>query len=296
MTKTPFLWTNDDICAGRADKLVRQLQFIDRFNIPGTFFVIPRAEGKNIDDDPELLRVIEKARERGHEFYQHGYVHTPFESGVPETWMLEFSPDVLREYNERRLEIEKQHTFEAMVRMIEAGRKIWRRAFHEDSEGYRPGWGAFCTNLFRALDVLGFQWSSVRLASPTAWLWNNGKWDAPQDFRKEVPPFPHRVGNLIDFSLGTEYAFRVPSEPEKIQAMVDLALRDFDHYHKNGWPMVVCTHWHGLEHKGGTGYAVHEKLLPLMIDAGRAELMGAKALIQWVTEGPGKSLLNHPAD
>ena len=47
MSTIPFVWSNDDICAGSTEKLKRQLEFIDRLNIPGVFFVIPRSSGKD---------------------------------------------------------------------------------------------------------------------------------------------------------------------------------------------------------------------------------------------------------
>ena len=96
MKKTAFLWTNDDIGFGKADKLRRQLEFLDELGIPGTFFVVPIMGGKTLADDAELVDVISRAREQGHDFHQHGTRHGPFECGVPETWMLDFSPDVWR--------------------------------------------------------------------------------------------------------------------------------------------------------------------------------------------------------
>ena len=275
MSAIPFLWTNDDICYGQVEPLRRQLKFIDRFGIPGTFFVVPGSDGyprgKTIADDAELLKEIERARGRGHEFYQHGYLHTPFESGVPETWMLDFAPEVRRQYDEQRLEIEKHHTFEALVAMLESGRRIWRRALHEDSPGYRPGWGAFCGNLYRALEVLGYAWVSSTLPSPASWLRNQGQWDAPMNYRAAVPALPHRLGQLWEYPIGGDYAFRVPNEPAGIEAMVEQALQEFHYCHGHGWPFLLLSHYHGLENNHHSGYAVHEQLLPRLLRDGCAE-------------------------
>ena len=276
--RIPFVWSNDDIAYGLAEPMQRQLDFLDRHGIPGVFFVVPD-DPKPVTEDSKLLRIIERARARGHEFYQHGLVHSPFESGVPELWMLQFSEEVSRQYDEQRLEIEAQHTFEAQARMLSAGQKIWQEAFGEASVGYRPGWGAFCGGLYRALDALGYAWTSARIPCPTSWLHNLGRFDAPLDFREAVPAEPTRMGErLWEYPMGGDYAFRVPNEPDKIDSMVDLAMRELDHFHAINAPMVICSHWHGLAFNDGSGYAVHEKLIPKILDSGRVEPMGMTAL------------------
>jgi hypothetical protein len=238
-------------------------------------FIIPKhPNGRTLADDPDLLRLVEQARGKGHEFYQHGHVHTPFESGVPALWMLDFNQQVKREYDQRRLEIEQGHTFEALTAMIESGHRIWRRAFHEESPGYRPGWGAFCANLYGALDALGYAWVSSRIPLPTSWLWNQGRWDAPVEMDGWGGLAPYRIGRLWEFPLGGDYGFQVPSEEARIQAMVDLAWREFLHCHEKGFPFIMVSHWHGLERNGGTGYAVHERLVPRILQSGKAEPMG----------------------
>ncbi len=276
MKPIPFLWTNDDVTHGRAASMRRQLDFINRFRIPGSFFVIPSNQGHAIHEDSELVACLHDAKAQGHELYQHGHVHTPYESGVPETWMLDVVPGVRDEYDDRRLEIEKRHTVAALVEMIERGRVIWRKTFGGDSPGYRPGWGAFCANLFIALEALGFEWLSWRIPTKTAWQRNVGLWDAPLEFRPTVPAYPLRRGKLVDYPLGSDFAFRVPNEPARIDSMVDLAMQELDYYHQRQWPMCIICHPQGLEYGGG--YAVHEKLLPTILESGKVEPMGMKQL------------------
>jgi len=285
----PVVWTNDDIHFGQSAPLRRQLAFLDRHGIPGVFFVIPRSGG-DLDEDAELLAVIEKARGNGHEFYQHGFIHTPFECGVPETGMLEYSPVAKRRFDEERGLLETQHTLEAQIEMLEAGRRIWRRAFGEDSAGFRPGWGAFCNNLYKALAILGYEWVSSRIPCFTSWEWNRGLWETPICFRDAIPTAPslHPQG-IREFPLGGDYAFRVPNDPKRIDAMVGLAMQEFDVYFERRDPMVIVSHFHGLEFPGasdglapdphGTGYAVHEKLIPALLESGRATFIGMKELV-----------------
>lgn len=287
--KIPVVWTNDDIYFGCSAQLRRQLELLDRHGIPGAFFIIPRSGGGDLDQDKELLALIEKAREKGHEFYQHGFIHTAFECGVPELGMLEHDLPAKRRFDEERGLLEEGHTLEAQVRMLESGRRIWRRAFGEDSPGFRPGWGAFCNNFYQALTLLGFKWVSSRIPCFTSWDWNRGAWENPIHFRETVPtkPWNHPQG-IREFPIAGDYGFRVPNDPVRIQAMADLALKEFEIYYERRDPMLILSHFHGLEYEGaanghpshpqGTGYAVHEIFLPALLADKRVEFMGMKEL------------------
>lgn len=275
----PFIWSNDDITAGKAPELGRQLAFLKEMGICGTFYVIPqRPDGTTIDADIELCRAMESAREEGHEFYQHGFVHTPFESGVPELWMLDFAPEVRERFDDRRLEIEQAHRLDAIVAMLESGQKIWRRVFGDESPGYRPGWGAFCGNLYRGLEILGYQWVSSRICGKKSWLWNQQQWDADPAFRDATPGMPWRIGRLMEYPIAGDYGFTVENEPEDIGKMTGLFEAEFLEFHRRGWPMNIVCHPQGLERAGGTGYEIHRRVIPGIRDGGKAEVMGMTAL------------------
>ncbi len=165
-----------------------------------------------------------------------------------------------------------------MVEKIEAGQRIWRRVFGEASPGYRPGWGAFCNNLYRALDVLGYEWVSSRICALTSWLWNQHRWEERPELRDEVPGSPWRIGRLIEYPISGDYGFHVPDVPDKIQCMADLCLEEFEQFHQRRWPFTFVSHWHGLERNGGTGYAVHANAMPRLQQTGRAEFIGMAEL------------------
>lgn len=128
--KLPIIWTNDDIYTGCAVHLKRQLDFIDRFGIPGVFFVIPCAyPGKRgIDTDKELLQLIEEARGNGHEFYQHGYIHQAFECGISPMNVYPYDLEAKRLFDTDRDFLESLHTLEAQVEMLENSQRIWAPA------------------------------------------------------------------------------------------------------------------------------------------------------------------------
>jgi peptidoglycan/xylan/chitin deacetylase (PgdA/CDA1 family) len=281
----PVVWTNDDIGAGNEPQLRRQLEMLDRHGIPGVFFVIPCNENGDLDKDEALLRLIAEARKNGHEFHQHGYKHFCFECGVPVLDMFHLDPWAKNLYDTDRDSIEALHTLEALVEMLSNGQRIWLRAFGELPVGFRPGWGSYCGNLYKALKMLGYQWVSSRVPSGTSYAQMYG---APIEFYPGVQVGPHLLKQGIwEFPIGPEVAWRIPNDPQLIDAMVDLGVRHFQALQEKKEPMLIVSHFHGLEfagniggkeaHPGGTGYQVHEKYLPWLIANG-AKFMGMKEL------------------
>jgi peptidoglycan/xylan/chitin deacetylase (PgdA/CDA1 family) len=286
--RLPVVWTNDDISVGDALPLRRQLGFLDAQGIPGVFFVIPSNEKGDLDQDDALLAVIAGARKNGHEFYQHGYKHFAFECGIPCLDMFDLDAQAKRQFDADRDGVEALHTLEALVGMLENGQRIWRRAFGEASEGFRPGWGSYCGNLYKALCLLGYRWVSSRIPSMTTYL---QRYDRPIEFFDGVKIGPHRLAQGIwEFPIGPEIAWRVPNDPERIDAMVELGLRHFRALRKRGQPMLMLSHYHGLGFAGtlegrkvnpaGTGYAVHEKFLSKLRATGQAEFLGMEELVR----------------
>ncbi|MEK7415701.1 MAG: DUF2334 domain-containing protein [Planctomycetota bacterium] len=293
----PVVWTNDDITFGKSAELRRMLAFLDERKIPGVFFLIPHNRSPDacgdLDQDRELLGVIAKAKERGHEFHQHGYEHLPYECGVPELRMLDFSEEERNRFDEERDALEEMHTFESQIRTLEKGRAIWRRAFGEDPVGFRPPWGAYCGNLYKALAALGFAWTSDRIPCFTGWEWLSGNWDAPFHIREKISTAPYMLRQgLMQFPMAGDYEIKVPNDPEKIERVIALGMREFDEFSRRGHPLLHCSHWHGLQspgnrgptiahlppHPTGTGYLVHDRLLAAQRASGRAEFIGMKEL------------------
>jgi len=267
--------------------------------------LISRYNGGDLDQNLELLRLIESARGRGYEFYQHGFLHFAFECGVPDLGMFTLDPRACREFDVKRAEIEALHTFEALVEMLDNGRRIWRRAFGEDSAGLRPAYGAFCTNLYLALAVLGHEWVSSRIPCMTSFLRSAGQWKALLDFRDGIPSVPQRLPQgLWEFPIAGNYGYRLLNDPARIDSMVALGLEEFEIYADRNAPMLIVSHWHGLQEprdKGGSfpprpegmGYAVHEKLLPALRDTCKARFPRMSELVAEVTAAGFKS---HPSE
>lgn len=260
MRPATIVWTNDDIKAGKSENLRRMIQFCDRFGIPGTFFIIPNA-GRPVSTDAEMLRVVDDGRARGHEFQPHGYRHTAFECGIPPLMYLLNNEKERDYFDANRFEVEKRHSLEGQLKTLEAARREWRAAFSEEPDGFRPPWASVCGNLYKALAVLCFRWSSGRVHG-MAWKFRtDGDLEHPPRYFDNTPPGPHVISGISEYPMAADYAMNIPYERRRLDAMVELAEMDFEYYSGRGLPFNICSHWFGLEHEGGAGYRIHEILL-----------------------------------
>lgn len=291
MKTIPFLWTNDDVTFGQAAELERMRTFLSESGIPGTFFVVPIRSIGPINQDADLISGVRKAERDGHEFHQHGTRHATFECGIPELSMLAASDAARLKFEEERFEIEASHTQEAMTAMLAEGREVWSKAFGAPSRGFRPGWGSFCGNLYRAADALGFEWISARVVSMTSWRRNFGEWAAPLDFRKGISAAPSRFPGTAIYEIpmsGGEYAFKVPNDEEKIASMVELGVAEFQWCYERSLAFVMVSHWPGLAFGEGAGYEVHRRFLKKIQESGRAEFLTMNQLFDRVVKPAGQ--------
>ena len=271
MSKIPFLWTNDDIRHGAYDAMARQLDFLARFSLKGTFFVVPIQKGADhLSDDPKLVELLKQAAADGHEMHQHSVTHHCIENGTADLRMFDLMGDQAKlDYSNQRLLWERLWQVDALEAHIGWGRSEWIKAFGEPSPGYRPGCGAFCANMYRALENLGFQWCSSRLVSITGWRWSAGQYDYPVQL--ETSPLPYRLGKLMEFPILDDVAFRLPRE--KIDDYVEMGWQLWQMCVERNAPYLLVSHPQALEREDGAGYAVHEKLLPRILESGQAEPM-----------------------
>ena len=89
--KIPFIWTNDDIGVGRAGNLLRMIEFLNHFQVKGSFAIVPISlnnnERREIYEDSELCKVCEKAMSDGHMLFQHSVTHSCVENGIADIRM-----------------------------------------------------------------------------------------------------------------------------------------------------------------------------------------------------------------
>lgn len=269
--KIPFIWTNDDITNGKLQSLEGHLAFLDKLGIKGTFFVVPCQGGvKELVEDQPLVNALKDAMAQGHEAQQHTVTHVCIENGTADLRMYDLMGDQARfEYSTQRFLYEKIWSLENIQANINWGRTVWTEAFGKPSPGYRPGCGAFCANMYKALENLGFEWCSARLVSMTGWMWASGKWDYPVRFDGTAKPWMQ--GRVMEFPILDDVAFRIPQE--KVNAMADLGWKLWEMCVERNDPYLLVSHPFALEHAERTGYQIHEKLIPQILDSGLAEPM-----------------------
>lgn len=270
--RIPFIWSNDDITNGKLQSMERQLAFLDRHGIKGTFFVVPCPQGGKVEliEDQPLVNALRDAKRAGHDPQQHTVTHHCIENGTADLRMYDLMGDEARlMYSTQRFDYEKLWELENLQANIKWGQTVWTEAFGEPSPGYRPGCGAFCANMYKALENLGFEWCSARLVSMTGWMWASGKWDYP--IRFDGPARPWMQGNIMEFPILDDIAFRIPQN--KVDAMVDLGWKMWEMCVQRNDPYLLVSHPFALEHEEGTGYQIHEKLIPRILDSGMAEPM-----------------------
>jgi hypothetical protein len=274
--KIPFVWTNDDIQNKLHHQFEPMQEFLARFDLKGTFFVVPCPEGKHqLTDDARLVELLHAAQRDGHDLQQHSTTHVCIENGTADLRMFDLMGDAAKvAYSQNRFVHERLWQVDALEAQIGWGRQVWIDAMGEASPGFRPGCGSFCGNMYRALENLGFKWCSARMVSMTGWMRAAGHWDYPRTL--EGPVMPSQQGGIIEFPILDDVCFRIPRA--RVNEFVELGWQHWQECVERKLPFVLVSHPFGLEHLSdaeysGTGYEVHEKLLPRILESGHAAPM-----------------------
>ena len=194
--------TCDDVGHARHSHPISSLKefisILDRFEVPGTFFVIPNDGGDSpLDEDLELVSLLGKISDRGHEIAMHGYTHHILEFGPPRQFILRIDATALylNEMSRREEEIAASHTFDAHKNKIKKGLDTLRKALNIKPVGFRAGWGSYNANMFKALSVEGFSYDSS-IYKPEA--------------AKEKPYYV--ADNLLELPMDLDYAWCLSRE------------------------------------------------------------------------------------
>ena len=93
MAETLFAFSNDDAGIQEPELFADLLDFLDEEQVPATFFVVPHAEDRPLDQKPEWVGLIQRALDAGHDLQHHGFNHAScFEFGIPPFFMLDILP------------------------------------------------------------------------------------------------------------------------------------------------------------------------------------------------------------
>jgi peptidoglycan/xylan/chitin deacetylase (PgdA/CDA1 family) len=281
---TPLIWTNDDITNGRRDMLARMLDFLGHFEMPGTLFVVPRKYPAlaPLTDDRPLVDLLASAMKAGHEAHQHSTTHHCEENGTADLRMYDLMGPAAKAYHAtHRLPLERIWELDAITAQIDWGRRVWADAFGAGSTGFRPGCGAFCTNMYRACRNLGFNWVSSRLISYTGWRWSFGQHDYPVSW--DGSGLASDVEGILEIPMIDDIAWRV--SPGKFDAMVELGWQHWQKCVASGWPFILVSHPQMLEFEDNIGYRIHEQLLKRILATGQAVPMTLHRYYQGIKAG-----------
>lgn len=269
--KIPLLWTNDDVTVGGQRYFNRLVPFIESLGLKGTFFIIPCPSGKKrLTDDPALIDDIKAATANGHEAHQHSTTHVCVENGTADLRMYDLMDMQAKEYHSsHRFVLERLWQVDAIEAQIRWGQRAWTEAFGSASEGFRPGCGAFCGNLYKALKNLGFKWTSSRLVSLTGWQWVFGNDKYPPSW--EGPVRPSLIDGVMEFPILDDVAFGVPLD--QVDRFAELGWIHWQKCVEKRWPFILVCHNAPIESKGDSGYRIHEKLFKRILDTGLADPM-----------------------
>jgi peptidoglycan/xylan/chitin deacetylase (PgdA/CDA1 family) len=270
--KIPLLWTNDDVTAGGQRYFNRLVPLAESLGLRGTFFIIPCPNGgkKRLTDDPGLIADVKAAMANGHEAHQHSTTHVCPENGTADLRMYDLmGMDAKAFHSSHRFILERLWQVDALEAQIAWGRRVWTDAFGAPSEGFRPGCGAFCGNMYKALANLGFKWTSSRLVSLTGWQWVFGNENYPPSW--EGPVRPTITEGVMEFPILDDVAFKAPFE--KIDQFVELGWTHWQKCVEKNWPFITVCHTGQMEVHNDSGYRIHEKLFKRILDTGHADPM-----------------------
>jgi peptidoglycan/xylan/chitin deacetylase (PgdA/CDA1 family) len=256
-----FALTNDDAGSDNPHLFAELLDFLAACGVVATFFVVPMARGKPLDQKPEWLRLLERARAAGHELQLHALDHgSTFEFGVPPDFMLDIIPDAKAHWQREPEAVQAEHTLDAMRDKLARGVEIFERALGFRPTGFRGPCLSMCDATYQALAEYGFVWSSNLVVNPMGWRYINRDYDAGEPWQPGIPPHPFRyTAGLVEVPMMSEYTWYL--KDEDIDRHFGLISSDFDRVRALGEPFVPLSHYDALTGEWRAGLRVYERLL-----------------------------------
>lgn len=258
-TEILFALTNDDAGAEQPERFGELLDFLAAQRIPATFFVVPFAGEKPLDQKPEWLALLRRALKEGHELQLHGLSHADFEFGVPPDFMLDIMPGPKSRWENEPGAIRSHHSHLALSGKIALAKEIFQRALGYAPEGFRSGCLAVCDNMYQVLAEQGLRWSSNLVVNPKGWHYINRQFDESDAWLADVPPCPflYRAG-IIEVPIISEYTWFLKGEDQ--ERHFQLMLQDFKRVMSQGGAFIPLSHYFAMTSEWSTGLRVYERL------------------------------------
>jgi peptidoglycan/xylan/chitin deacetylase (PgdA/CDA1 family) len=280
-----FALTNDDAGGENPHLFAELLDFLAAHEMVATFFVVPMSGGKPLDQKPEWLRLLERARAAGHELQLHALDHgSTFEFGVPPDFMLDIIPDAKAKWQKEPAVVQAEHTVANMGSKLDRGMEIFERALGYAPAGFRGPCLSMCDATYQALADRGFIWSSNLVVNPMGWRYINRDYDAGEPWQPDIPPHPfHYKSGLIEVPMLSEYTWYL--KDEDIERHFGLIKDDFDRVQQSGNPFVSLSHYYAMTGKWAAGLRVYQRLLEHAQRTGSLRFCTLSAVVEKMQTG-----------
>jgi peptidoglycan/xylan/chitin deacetylase (PgdA/CDA1 family) len=279
VAETLFAFTNDDAGMQEPELFAELLDFLDEQQVPATFFVVPQAGGKALDQKPEWLGLLQRAIDAGHDPQHHGFDHSScFEFGIPPYFMLDIlSPEVQAIYAQTPEHFTQHHGYAALRDRLERGREILSRIFGYVPRGFRAPCLAMCENSYRALHDLDFRWSTNQVVNPMGWRYINRDYDRGEPWQPDVPPRPYPYQGVIEAPMLSEYTWYLT--PADVDRHFALIRADYDRTVAAGGSFVVLSHYYAMTGQWAAGLEVYRRLFAHARDTGDVRFVTLSELV-----------------
>lgn len=243
-------------------QLANILNFCDNNKIKATLFVVPRDNGKRIDEKTAYVKILRDAIKHGHEIAQHGLDHDRFEIGIPPEMimMLPHEGPARKFLAENRDKLKTKHTVENICQKLRTGRKILEDALGISVKGFRSPALQSCENMFMALIVEEYQYDSSTYFQKAGWDLLNGIKYVPQKITMERFQSLQESNSIKEFPLTADYTWYL--KKENFEKALGLAIHDYNACIKAGTPYVPLCHVAPLqEGDDDLGFELYRRLL-----------------------------------
>lgn len=261
MAERFFTLTNDDAGGQNPELFAELLDWLAAQGMVATFFVVPNFEGKPLDQKPEWLDLLQRARSEGHELQMHAFDHaSTFEFGVPPGFMLDIIPADKARWEKEPEVIQADHTLANMREKLLRGKEIFTRALGFEPRGFRGPCLSMCDATYQALAETGFVWSSNLVVNPMGWRYIMREYDRGEPWDPAVPPRPFRYkSGLIEVPMVSEYTWGL--REGDIDRQYALMHADFDRAMRESGIFVALSHYYAMAGQWSAGLRVYERLL-----------------------------------
>ena len=272
MAELTFVFTNDDAGSGDVMLFHELLDFLERRHVRGTFFTVPNAQGRPLDERPDWIDALKRAQALGHEIGLHGYRHEGFEFGCPPDFML----DLMGVKAWERLQGNRQELHDSWKRAvlqekIERGMAIFERTLGIRPRSWRSPCCAVCTNLYLALAGAGISNDSSLIVNPQGWPYCGKDYQTQLDWEPAYQTYPFRYhGGVTELPVVAEYTWFL-TDDQSVEQAWELIKSDCERAARSSGIFVAMSHYYAMTGPNRRGLELYDRLFDFMETCGTVQ-------------------------